>query len=57
MITMNEVNKNFNEVFEREDTLYVPDKYKNKSSHTPYDEANFYIDQVRKLKVSTQSFI
>lgn len=54
---MNEVNKNFNEVFEREDTLYVPDKYKNKSSHTPYDEANFYIDQVRKLKVSTQSFI
>ena len=55
MITMNEINEQFNEVFECNNTLYVPDNYKSKSSHTPFDEAQFYIQQVKKLNLSSDT--
>ena len=55
MITMNEINEQFNEVFETNNTLFVPNDYKNKSSYTPFDEAQFYIQQVKKLNLSSDT--
>jgi hypothetical protein len=52
MIEMNEINEHFRDIFERNNTMYVPDKYKNKSSHTPFDEAQLYIQQTKKCIIS-----
>ena len=52
---MNEINQQFSDIFESNNTLYIPDKYKNKSSHTPFDEAQFYIQQTKKYKVSSDA--
>ena len=49
---MNEINEQFRDIFECNNTLYIPDKYKNKSSHTPFDEADFYINQIKKYRFS-----
>jgi hypothetical protein len=56
MITMNDLNEQFNETFECENTIYVPDNQKHKSTHTPFDEANFYIQQVRNLKINSDAY-
>lgn len=56
MITMNEINQHFSDIFECNNTLYVPEKYKNKSSHTPFDEAQFYIQQTKKYRVSSDAY-
>jgi hypothetical protein len=36
--------------------MYIPEKYKNKSSPTPYDEAQFYIQQTKKYRVSSDAY-
>lgn len=53
---MNEINQQFSDIFESNNTLYIPDKYKNKSSHTPFDEAQFYIQQTKKCRVSSDAY-
>lgn len=53
---MNEINEQFRDIFESNNTLYIPDKYKNKSSHTPFDEAQFYIQQTKKYRVSSDAY-
>jgi hypothetical protein len=56
MITMNEINEHFSDIFECNNTMYVPDKYKNKSSNTPFDEAQFYIQQTKKCIISPDAY-
>ena len=53
---MNEINEQFRDIFEFNKTMYVPDKYKNKSSHTPFDEAQFYIQQTKKCRISSDAY-
>jgi hypothetical protein len=56
MIEMNEINEQFRDIFECNKTMYIPEKYKNKSSPTPYDEAQFYIQQTKKYRVSSDAY-
>ena len=53
---MTEINELFRDIFECNKTMYVPDKYKNKSSHTPFDEAQFYIQQTKKCRISSDAY-